>query len=222
MLFVSSSGHGKRTKLDKFNRQGRGGQGVRGMKVTASRGEVVAAFTVAPDDEILVFSSGGNIIRMGVSEISSQGRDATGVRVARLADGETVVAVAPVLEADAAETEADDRRPRPVARDRATSSRMRPTPATTPVPAPRDAETRRARTADDGRSVRARHAAAVEPTRAPKRAPRSAGRARRPSTERRYRQTIDQGRPVVGAQDLGVLLHLRHGRHHGGAASRCG
>ena len=38
MLFVSSSGHGKRTKLEHFNRQGRGGQGVRGMKITASRG----------------------------------------------------------------------------------------------------------------------------------------------------------------------------------------
>ena len=87
MLFVSSSGHGKRTKLDAFNRQGRGGQGVRGMKITASRGEVVAAFTVTPDDEILVFSSGGNIIRMGVMEISAQGRDATGVRVARLGAG---------------------------------------------------------------------------------------------------------------------------------------
>ena len=100
MLFVSSSGHGKRTKLDRFNRQGRGGQGVRGMRITASRGGVVAAFTVAPDDEILVFSSVGNIIRMGAKEISSQGRDATGVRVARLSEGETVVAVAPVLESD--------------------------------------------------------------------------------------------------------------------------
>ena len=101
MLFVSSSGHGKRTKLDSFNRQGRGGQGVRGMKITASRGSVVAAFTVAPSDEILVFSSGGNIIRMEAKEISAQGRDATGVRVARLEDGETVSAVAPVLEAEA-------------------------------------------------------------------------------------------------------------------------
>jgi DNA gyrase subunit A len=100
MLFVSSSGHGKRTRLDAFNRQGRGGQGVRGMKITASRGSVVAAFTVAPTDEILVFSSGGNIIRMDAKEISAQGRDATGVRVARLEDGEAVSAVAPVLEAE--------------------------------------------------------------------------------------------------------------------------
>ena len=46
-----------------------------------------------------MFSSAGNIIRMGADEISSQGRDATGVRVARFGDGETVSAVAPVLEA---------------------------------------------------------------------------------------------------------------------------
>jgi DNA gyrase subunit A len=100
MLFVSSSGHGKRTKLDLFKRQNRGGQGVRGMKVTAARGGVVGAFCVNDPDEILVFSSAGNIIRMGAREISAQGRDATGVRVARLGEGESVVAVAPVLEAD--------------------------------------------------------------------------------------------------------------------------
>ena len=101
MMFVSSSGHGKRTKIDLFHRQGRGGQGVRGMKVTAARGGVVSAFTVGADDEILVFSSAGNIVRMQASEISAQGRDATGVRVARLGEGETIVAVAPVLEGDA-------------------------------------------------------------------------------------------------------------------------
>ena len=100
MLFVSSSGHGKRTKLDLFKRQNRGGQGVRGMKITAARGGVVGAFCVNDTDEILVFSSAGNIIRMGAREISAQGRDATGVRVARLGEGESVVAVAPVLEAD--------------------------------------------------------------------------------------------------------------------------
>ncbi len=98
LLFVSSSGHGKRTRLDAFNRQGRGGQGVRGMRITEARGEVVSAFTVSDDEEILVFSSGGRIVRMPVDEISVQGRDATGVRVARLGDGETVVAIARVLE----------------------------------------------------------------------------------------------------------------------------
>ena len=47
-----------------------------------------------------MFSSAGNIVRMGVDEISEQGRDATGVRVARLDEGDTVVAVARVLEAE--------------------------------------------------------------------------------------------------------------------------
>ena len=105
LLFVSSSGHGKRTPIAAFNRQGRGGQGVRGMRVTEARGVVVSAFIVAPGDEILVFSSAGNLVRMGVDEISEQGRDATGVRVARLAEGDTVVAVARVLEGEHSETE---------------------------------------------------------------------------------------------------------------------
>ncbi|MDQ1509503.1 MAG: gyrase subunit [Actinomycetota bacterium] len=100
LLFVSSSGHGKRTPIAAFNRQGRGGQGVRGMRVTEARGVVVAAFIVSPGDEIIVFSSAGNLIRMGVDEISEQGRDATGVRVARVSEGDTVVAVARVLEAE--------------------------------------------------------------------------------------------------------------------------
>lgn len=100
LLFVSSSGHGKRTPVSAFNRQGRGGQGVRGMRVTEARGQVVAAFTVQPGDEILVFSSAGNIVRTGVDEISEQGRDATGVRVARVDDGDSVVAVARVLDTE--------------------------------------------------------------------------------------------------------------------------
>ncbi len=100
LLFVSSSGHGKRTPLSAFNRQGRGGQGVRGMRVTEARGRVIAAFTVVPGDEILLFSSAGNLVRTATDEISEQGRDATGVRVARVGEGDTVVAVARVLEAE--------------------------------------------------------------------------------------------------------------------------
>ncbi len=100
ILIVTDAGYGKRTKIDNFNRQGRGGQGVRGMKLTAKKGHVVAAFMVSLDDQIFVIASGGVVIRMGVREISSQGRDATGVRVMNLDDGQTVAAVAPVLQAE--------------------------------------------------------------------------------------------------------------------------
>ena len=100
ILIVTDAGYGKRTQLDKFNQQGRGGQGVRGIKLTAKKGHVVAAFMVGLDDEIFVINSVGTLIRMEVRGISSQGRDATGVRVMNLGDGETVASVAPVLGTD--------------------------------------------------------------------------------------------------------------------------
>lgn len=100
ILMVTESGYGKRTQLDRFNRQGRGGQGVIGIKLTGRKGKVVAAFMVGLDDDIVAVSSGGVMIRMGVREISSQGRDATGVRVMSLDDGQTVASVAPILASD--------------------------------------------------------------------------------------------------------------------------
>jgi DNA gyrase subunit A len=100
ILVITSSGHGKRTKLANYRRQGRGGQGVRGIKLTARRGEVVAAFMVGLDDEALAFSSEGKTIRVRAGDISSQGRDATGVRLQQLGAGDTVVAAAPVLDRD--------------------------------------------------------------------------------------------------------------------------
>ena len=100
LLIVTDAGYGKRTQLDKFNAQGRGGQGVRGIKLTAKKGFVVAAFMVGIDDEIFVISSAGTIIRTAVRDVSSQGRDATGVRVMNLDAGQSVAAVAPVLGAD--------------------------------------------------------------------------------------------------------------------------
>ena len=57
----------------------------------------MAAFMVGLDDDIIVIASGGGVIRMGVREISSQGRDATGVKVMNLDDDQVVAAVAPVL-----------------------------------------------------------------------------------------------------------------------------
>jgi len=100
ILIMTESGYGKRTQLDKFNVQGRGGQGVRGMKLTGKKGEVVAAFMVGIDDEIVMVSNNGITIRMEVRDISSQGRDATGVRVMNMDDGDVVGSVAPILATD--------------------------------------------------------------------------------------------------------------------------
>jgi len=100
ILMVTDAGFGKRTQLEKFNRQGRGGLGVKGIKLTGRRGRVVAAFMVGLDDEIVSVSSSGVTIRMAVRDISSQGRDATGVRVMALDTGQTVASVAPILASD--------------------------------------------------------------------------------------------------------------------------
>ncbi len=100
ILMITDGGYGKRTQLDKFNVQGRGGQGVIGIRLTGRKGFVVAAFMVGLDDDIVAVSSGGVMIRMGVREISSQGRDATGVRVMSLDEGQTVASVAPILASD--------------------------------------------------------------------------------------------------------------------------
>ncbi len=97
LLLATDAGYGKRTKLERFNRQARGGQGVRGIRLTARRGSVVAAFMVGLDDEILLVSSGGVTIRTAVREVASQGRDATGVRVMNLDEGQSVAAVTPVI-----------------------------------------------------------------------------------------------------------------------------
>ncbi len=98
ILIVTESGYGKRTQLDRFNVQGRGGQGVRGIKLTAKKGYVVAAFMVGLDDEIFLVSSAGVTMRQPVRGISSQGRDATGVKVMNLDAGSTVASAAPILD----------------------------------------------------------------------------------------------------------------------------
>jgi DNA gyrase subunit A len=100
ILVMTEAGYGKRTQLDKFNVQGRGGQGVRGIKLTGRKGAVVAAFMVGLDDEIVAVSNNGVTIRMEVRGISSQGRDATGVKVMNIDDGDAVGSVAPILAAD--------------------------------------------------------------------------------------------------------------------------
>ena len=102
LLIVTDGGFGKRTKLDHFSPQGRGGQGVRGIRITERRGSVVAALMATLDEELIVVSSAGIVIRTAVREIAAQGRDATGVRVMNLEEGQTVAAVAPLTSAEEA------------------------------------------------------------------------------------------------------------------------
>ncbi len=97
ILLMTSAGFGKRTQLDKFNVQRRGGQGVRGIKSTGKKGHVVAALMAGLDDEIVAVSSGGVTIRMEARSISSQGRDATGVRIMNIDEGQVVASVALIL-----------------------------------------------------------------------------------------------------------------------------
>jgi DNA gyrase subunit A len=96
LFVVTDTGFGKRVKVERFNVQGRGGQGVRAIKLTAARGFVVAAFMANINDELLLASSGGVLIRTPVREVSSQGRDATGVRVMNLDEGHSVATAAVV------------------------------------------------------------------------------------------------------------------------------
>ena len=96
LFLVTDTGFGKRVKTDRFNVQGRGGQGVRAIRLTAARGFVVASLMVELSDEVLLASSGGVLIRTPVREVSSQGRDATGVRVMNLDEGHSVATAAVV------------------------------------------------------------------------------------------------------------------------------
>jgi DNA gyrase subunit A len=96
LFLVTDNGYGKRVKVERFNAQGRGGMGVRAIKLTAARGKVAAALMVNFTDEILLASTGGVMIRTAVREVSSQGRDATGVRVMNLDDGHEVATAAAV------------------------------------------------------------------------------------------------------------------------------
>jgi DNA gyrase subunit A len=100
LFVVTDTGFGKRVKVERFNRQGRGGQGVRAIKLTAARGFLVAAFMTRLDDEVMLASSGGVLIRTPVREVSSQGRDATGVRVMNLDEGHSVATAALVPSED--------------------------------------------------------------------------------------------------------------------------
>ncbi len=86
LLTVTENGYGKRTLEDEYRVQGRGGKGIIDIKTTERNGMVVGAVQVKDDDEVMLVTSGGVLIRMGVKEISIIGRNTQGVRLITLDD----------------------------------------------------------------------------------------------------------------------------------------
>jgi DNA gyrase subunit A len=100
VLSISANGYGKRTSVSEWRVQGRGGIGVIAMDVSERNGAMVNLYLVRLDDEIMVITDAGQLIRTAVSQIREVGRNTQGVRVIRLAGDEHVVDVAPLAERD--------------------------------------------------------------------------------------------------------------------------
>lgn len=94
VLNISVNGFGKRTKLDEYKLQARGGKGLKAMNLSERNGDMAAQLLVSEDDDILILSDNGTLIRTEVSNISITGRATQGVRLMRLDDESHVVSVA--------------------------------------------------------------------------------------------------------------------------------
>jgi DNA gyrase subunit A len=116
LLTVTQNGYGKRTFMEEYRPQGRGGSGIMTMKITEKNGPIVAVRKVADEDDIIIASDKGKVIRTRVSEISEVGRIAQGVRLINLEEGEKVAAVAKL------DKEEESSSPAPVTSDPAPSS----------------------------------------------------------------------------------------------------
>jgi DNA gyrase subunit A len=98
LLDVAERGYGKRTEMDEYRLTRRGGKGIITMKTTDKTGLVVGVRMVTDEDDIMVITDGGKVIRTPVKGISVIGRNTQGVRLIDLAEGEKVVAIARLAE----------------------------------------------------------------------------------------------------------------------------
>ncbi len=108
ILSVTERGYAKRTEVEEYRLQGRGGSGIINLKVTDRTGPVVKVMEVAVDDQVMVITEHGKIIRTNVKDISSLGRPTQGVRLIHLDEGDSVMAVARVVEKDEAAPVVDE------------------------------------------------------------------------------------------------------------------
>ncbi len=102
LLVATEFGLGKRTLLSQYRLQRRGGSGVRSIRLTPRTGNVAAIRAVNDQDEVLVITAQGIVNRLLVKDISTQGREAQGVRLQRLDEGDRVTAIAPIAVAEEA------------------------------------------------------------------------------------------------------------------------
>jgi DNA gyrase subunit A len=103
ILTVTEKGYGKRTPLDDYRLQKRGGQGVITIRTSERNGKVVRVAQVVEDDEVMLITDGGKVLRCRVSGISTMGRATQGVRVMGLSPGEKLASMARLAERDVAD-----------------------------------------------------------------------------------------------------------------------
>ncbi len=96
ILFATENGFGKRTKVSDFSRQGRGGQGVISIQTTDRNGQVVGAILASDEDEVMLISNAGTLVRTPVEDISVMSRNTQGVTLIRLSKDEKLVQIEPV------------------------------------------------------------------------------------------------------------------------------
>ncbi len=116
LLTVCENGFGKRTDYSEYTVQRRSGQGVINIKTTDRNGKVVALINVSDEDEFMMMTANGMIIRSAIKAIRSIGRNTQGVRLISLKEGDKLVSVAPVVsdeseESEGAETQTDEAEP---------------------------------------------------------------------------------------------------------------
>ncbi|MGD0614410.1 MAG: DNA gyrase subunit A [Verrucomicrobiota bacterium] len=97
LLVAGDNGIGKRTDFGEYRRQSRGGKGIITMKTNEKTGGVVGALTVRDSDEIMLITTGGQMVRTFVRDIREAGRNTQGVKLIDLAEGDKLQAIAPVI-----------------------------------------------------------------------------------------------------------------------------
>ena len=98
VLTATENGYGKRTSITEYTRHNRGGLGMIAIQTTARNGKVVAATLVNPDDEIMLITTGGVLIRTRINEIRALGRSTQGVTLINLGDGEKLSGLQRIVE----------------------------------------------------------------------------------------------------------------------------